>query len=210
VGVYYRPPDHGEPIDEAFFLQLQEASHSQSLILLGDFNHPAIYWKSSAVNCRQCRRFLECIKDNFLSQVIDIPTQVDAILDLMVTNASDLISDIKTGDSLGCSDHALVEFTVLRDMGKVTSIVRTLNFRKANFQLFKELVSRTPLGNGPKGQGSRTELEIFKDAFHRAQELSVPRCKKSGKNRKRAAGQTKEQEGSAQAMEAGTGILGRI
>jgi len=37
-----------------------------------------------------------------------------------------------------------VEFTVLRDMGKARSIVRTLNFRKVNFQLFKVSVSRTP------------------------------------------------------------------
>jgi len=62
----------------------------------------------------------------------------------MLINASELISDIKTGSSLGCNDHALVEFTVLRDMGKTRSIVRNLHFRKANFQLFKELVSRTP------------------------------------------------------------------
>jgi len=39
----------------------------------------------------------------------------------MVTNASELIGGIKTGGSLGCSDHALVEFTVLRDMGKARS-----------------------------------------------------------------------------------------
>ena len=62
----------------------------------------------------------------------------------MLTNASELIGDVKTGRSLGCSDHTLVEFTLLRDMGKARSIVRNLNFRKANFQLFKELVSRTP------------------------------------------------------------------
>jgi len=43
-------------------------------------------------------------------------------------------------------------------MGKARSIVRTLNFRKADFWLFKELVSRNPLGKGPQGQGSRTEL----------------------------------------------------
>jgi len=42
VGVYYRPPDQEEPADEAFFLQLQEALHSQPLILLGDFSHPNI------------------------------------------------------------------------------------------------------------------------------------------------------------------------
>jgi len=67
--------------------------------------------------------------------------QGDAILELMVTSASDLIGDIKTGG--GCSDHALVELTVLRDIGKVRSIVETLSFRKANFHLFKDLVSRT-------------------------------------------------------------------
>jgi len=59
----------------------------------------------------------------------------------MVTNAGELIGDIKIGGSLCCSDHALVEFAVLRDMGQVKSKVRTLNFRKVNFQLFEELVS---------------------------------------------------------------------
>jgi len=74
MGVYYRPPNQGEPTDEAFFLQLQEASHSQSVVLLGDFNHPNICWKSSIASCRQSRRFLECVEDIFLSQVIDSPT----------------------------------------------------------------------------------------------------------------------------------------
>ncbi|KAK4806137.1 hypothetical protein QYF61_001060 [Mycteria americana] len=97
---------------------LWEASRSQDLVLLGDFNHPDICWKSSTASCRQSGRLLECIEDNFLSQVIDTPTRGDATLDLLVTNASELISDVKTGGSLGCSDHALVEFAVLRDMGQ--------------------------------------------------------------------------------------------
>ena len=62
VGVYYRLPDQGEPTDEAFFLQLQEASCSQFLVLLGDFSHPDTCWQSSTVSCRQSRRFLECIE----------------------------------------------------------------------------------------------------------------------------------------------------
>jgi len=187
MGVYYRPPDQGKPTDEAFFLQVQEALRSQSLVLLGDFNHPNICWKSSTASGRQSRRFLECIEDNFLSQIIDTPTQGDAILDLMLTNASELIGDVKTGGSLGCSDHSLVELTVLRDMGKVRSIVRTLNFRKANFQLFKELVSRMPWEMVLRDRGAAQSWQIFKDAFHRVQELSVPRCKKSGKEGKRPA-----------------------
>lgn len=115
VGVYYRPLDQGKPVDEAFLLHLQEA-------LTG--SHPAgnhldspldVCWKSSMASRRQSRGLLQSVEENFLSQVINSPTRGDALLDLIVTNT---ITDITIGDSLGCSDHALVEFTVLRDMGQ--------------------------------------------------------------------------------------------
>jgi len=102
----------------------------------------------------------------------------------MVTNARELINDVNFGDSLGCSEHTLVEFTVLRDMGKARSIVRTLNFRKASFQLFQELVSRT-----------LWEV-VFRD---RGAEQSW----------QRPAGQDEHQGRTAQAVEAGTAIPGR-
>ena len=105
----------------------------------------------------------------------------------MVTNASELIGNIKIAGRLGCSDHALVEFTVLRDMGQAKSKVRTLNFRQEDFQLFKELVKRTPWETALRDKGAEQSWQIFKDAFHRAQELSIPRCKKSGKEGKRLA-----------------------
>jgi len=64
VGVYCRKYDQAEPVDEAFFLQLQKTSQSQALILLRDFNYPDICWKSSTASCRQSRRLLDCIKDS--------------------------------------------------------------------------------------------------------------------------------------------------
>ena len=105
----------------------------------------------------------------------------------MVTNANGDVSDVKTGGSLGCSDHALVEFTVLRDMGQAKSKVRTLNFRKANLQLFKELVSRTPWDTAVRDKGAEQSWQSFKGAFLRVQELLIPTCKKSGKEGKRLA-----------------------
>jgi len=39
---YYRPPDQEEEVDKAFYKQLQAASQSQALVLMGDFNHPDI------------------------------------------------------------------------------------------------------------------------------------------------------------------------
>lgn len=46
---------------------------------------------------------------------------------------------------------------VLRDLGQAKSKVRALNFRKANCQLFKELVNVTP-GKLPSGTRRRAEL----------------------------------------------------
>lgn len=60
----------------------------------------------------------------------------------MVTNAGELFTDVKTQGSLGCRGHALVEFADLRDMGQAISRVRTLNFRKANFQLLREQINK--------------------------------------------------------------------
>ncbi|KGL92594.1 hypothetical protein N301_15996, partial [Charadrius vociferus] len=74
-----------------------------------------------------------------------------------------------------------------RDMGQAKSKVRTLNFRKANFQLFKELVNRTPWETALRDKGAEQSWHIFKDAFLRDQELSIPRCKKPGKEGKRPA-----------------------
>jgi len=75
VGVYYRPPDQEEESDEAFYRQLQAASQSQALVLMGDFNHPHISWEDHTARQAQSRRFLQSIDDNFLMQVVEEPTR---------------------------------------------------------------------------------------------------------------------------------------
>ena len=35
------------------------------------------------------------------------------LLDLVLTNKEGLVRDVKTGGSLGCSDHEMVEFGIL-------------------------------------------------------------------------------------------------
>jgi len=75
------------------------------------------------VSCRQSRRLLECVEAKFFSQIIDNPTRGDVILDLLVIYANELFSDVKIGGNLGCSDHALVEVSVLRDKGQAKSKV---------------------------------------------------------------------------------------
>jgi len=79
---YCTPLSQVKPVDEAIYIQLQEVTRLQELILLGYFNHLDVCWKSSMASCRQSRKLLECIEDNFLSQVIYGPTKGSEVLDL--------------------------------------------------------------------------------------------------------------------------------
>ncbi|GAB0184054.1 hypothetical protein GRJ2_000870700 [Grus japonensis] len=81
---------------------------------MGDFNHPNICWRDNAAECKQSRKFLECVDDNFLLQVIEEPMRRGAMLDLILTNKEGLVGDVKLKGSLGCSDHKMVEFRILR------------------------------------------------------------------------------------------------
>lgn len=50
--------------------------------------------------------------------------------------------------------RAAVEFVILRAMGQVKSKVKTLSFRRAILQLFKELVGGTPWETAVRGKGA--------------------------------------------------------
>lgn len=45
---------------------------------------------------------------------------------------------------MGCNYHVLVELVIFRNVGLAEYGVRTLNFRTANFRLFKELLDEIP------------------------------------------------------------------
>ena len=144
----------GGPVYEAFLLQLQEVLRSWAVVPMGDFNHLEICWDSDTAGGRQSRRFLEPVEGKFLVQVLDGLTRGEALLDLVLTNAEERIREVKTGGSLGCSDHALVEFVILKNVGLAKSRARTLCFRRAKFQLLKELLSGIPWETVLNGMGT--------------------------------------------------------
>ena len=77
-------------------------------------------------------------------QVMEEPTRRGALLDLVLTNKEGLIEDVKAGDSLGCSDHEMLYFRILCGGSRVISRIKTLDFRRGNFGLFKELLGGIP------------------------------------------------------------------
>ena len=94
----------------------------------------------STSHCKQSRRLLESVEDNFLVQVLDRPTRGEVLLSLVPASLEEIVKVVKIGGSLGCINRALVELVISRNVGTVKSKFRTLNFGKVNFRLFRELL----------------------------------------------------------------------
>ncbi|PKU48684.1 glycerol kinase [Limosa lapponica baueri] len=192
VGVCYRPPHQSDREDEALYRQIGAALCSHTLVLMGDFNHPDICWKDNTAGHMKSRKFLECVNDNFLLQMIEEPTKKGAVLDLVLTNKEGLVGNVKFKGSLGCSDDKMVEFKIHRAARRVCSKLSTLDFRKADFGLLRDLIGRVVWEKELEGRGPQESWLAFKDRLLQAQERCIPKKKKSGKIASRPAWMNKE------------------
>ena len=103
-------------------------------------------------------------------QVTEEPTRKVALLDLVLTNKEGLVEDVRVGGRLGCSDHEMAEFRILRGGSRAISRIKTLDLRRANFDLFKELLGAIPWARALEGRGVQECWLLFKHPFLHAQE----------------------------------------
>ncbi|TRZ07386.1 hypothetical protein HGM15179_019724 [Zosterops borbonicus] len=82
LGACYRPPSQEEDVDNLFYKQLENVAGSPALVLVGDFNLPDICWEPNTAEKRQSRKFLECVEDNFLSQLEEAVRELLSLLDV--------------------------------------------------------------------------------------------------------------------------------
>ncbi|GAB0204631.1 hypothetical protein GRJ2_002928700 [Grus japonensis] len=114
------------------------------------------------------------------------------MLDLIFTNKEGLVGDVKLKGSLGCSDHVMVEFRILRAARWAHSKLTTLDFRRAGFGLFRDMLGRIPWDKALEGRGAQDSWLIFKDHLLQAQERCIPTKRKSSKTTKRPPWMNKE------------------
>jgi len=114
------------------------------------------------------------------------------MLDLVFNNKKGLMGNVKLRGSLGCSDHEIVEFKMLRAARRVHSKLTTLDFRRADLSLFRDLLGRVLRAEALEGRGAQESWLIFQDHLLQAQETCIPTKRKSGKNTRRPAWMNEE------------------
>ena len=90
---------------------------------MGDFNYPKIDWEhysTTSIPNDLNSKFLECARDGFFEQFISEPTRgrrssEPTLIDLVLTNNSDIIEKVNLDAPVGKSDHPVVE-TIMQNV----------------------------------------------------------------------------------------------
>ena len=144
-GVFYRPPSIDSKCLEILQRNLESLSHLSNIILVGDFNFKDIDWKNNlflnySINYEL---FSDILSDNFLNQMVLQQTRGDNILDLILTNHSDMVSDVEVGEPI--SDHNIVTFkTNINPYQRKSSKREFYNFEKGDWSGLNELFRHVP------------------------------------------------------------------
>lgn len=110
VGVCYRPPNCASSFHTdlcSVLLDIRDRFPKADMLLFGDFNFPQIDWSNlSSVGSATSAHFLDMCLTLNLTQLVDKPTRLGNILDLILTTSPDLVKCIQYCD--GLSDHRLL------------------------------------------------------------------------------------------------------
>ena len=98
--------------------------------------------------------------------------------------------DVVAGESLRCGNHEMVEFKILCGRSKAIHRIATLDFRRANFDFFKDL--GIPWARVLEGKGVHESWLALKQHFFQAQDWCISKSKKLGKGGKRPKWMSKE------------------
>ncbi|PKU28468.1 glycerol kinase [Limosa lapponica baueri] len=99
------------------------------------------------------------------------------MLDLILPNKEGLVGNVKLKGRLGCSDHEMLEFKILRASRRVRSKLTTFDFRRADIGLLKDLLGRVTWEKVLEGRGAQGSWLVFKEHLLQAQEQCIPRKK---------------------------------
>ena len=149
IVVFYRPPDSNldylKELKKSF--RLANQARFDQLVVCGNFNLPHIDWEFGTATTGDSihNYFTKLVRDNYLWQMIDFPTRNNNMLDLILTNIPEKISDIHGFDDILNTNHKLVSFALDFNIPKKFKTKRFVyNFKKANWDALKKCLLTPP------------------------------------------------------------------
>ena len=104
-------------------------------VVIGDFNLPKIDWNlMTSSSDSKSTLFLDMCLDNGLTQLVDEPTRLKNVLDLVLTNNEKCISELEVVEPFSTSDHDSVAFVV--QMGPCKTVDRDVTNTNTRYKIW--------------------------------------------------------------------------
>ena len=196
VGVLYRPPKSDHRRDQELFELMRKSDSVKCThkLIVGDFNFPTIDWDNFQFQpC--CDDFIDTILDLNLSQHVLKPTRNEAILALIFSSDSNLVSNVDIIEPLGMSDHNMV-FCEL-NWSQTNSVngpssMKHHSFQNADWELFSELIIKIDYEKIFEHESVDDIWNAFAKALSEVVDLSIPVKNQAKKRRAAPIWETKE------------------
>jgi hypothetical protein len=182
LGCIYRPPKstNNQPIFDSFkrARSLLDGKLVTGIIICGDFNLPSIEWDNNLVGHTNVRAsespevsLLESLKDSFFTQNVNFATFIKSngelgnVLDLVITEDSERILEIKSSAPLGCVNqgHSVLEweYRLCGESSESKTIPAVLNYRRADFLRISSEFSKLEWSRIFKDKNANEMFESF-------------------------------------------------
>ena len=148
----YRSPNSTRDNDANLCKWIVEMRGSN--ILIGDFNFPDVDWEAGSAGARG-REFYEATQARFMEQHVSEPTHLSGnTLDLILSDQEGVINMVRTEGRLGKSDHEIISFCADIGEKRTKSKQASLNFRKANYDKMRAMMSEEKWGEEMSGKSA--------------------------------------------------------
>uniref|UniRef100_A0A803J5S4 PX domain-containing protein n=1 Tax=Xenopus tropicalis TaxID=8364 RepID=A0A803J5S4_XENTR len=123
-----------------------------------------------------CHKDLEDLQKAY--EAVQEPTRNDSILDLVISNNNELISNICVGEHLGNSDYNMVSFEIMLQRQLYKGVTKTLNFRRADFASIRASLQCVNWERLFIGLDTEGKWNIFKTLLCRYTQQYIPHVSK--------------------------------
>ena len=136
VGVCYRSPDSVEINDEALYSIINRVG-TEEVVIMGDFNFPELNW-GRPESIDDSHPFIDCISNNFLTQVVEEPTRGRNYLDLVLCSDPSLVENISVEEPFETSDHQIITFSLITKEFYRRNNKQFFNYFKADYDEIRQ------------------------------------------------------------------------
>ena len=184
IGLIYRSPNIRQEEDDKLHNAIKEISERECVIM-GDFNHGHIQWKSLESVGRDDQQFLFLIQDCFLTQHVLEPTRGGNVLDLVFSSQNELVDNVKICEPLGSSDHNQIHFSI-KIQTEITGKKRgRRNFNKGKYKQMRTYLASINWTDLMKDKTATECWIILKDEIEGIIETFVPIQNQGKRSRKK-------------------------